>query len=223
MNRLTTILIMLFVIMASVLQAKKVIVKVTCSERDAVIYVNGEQVGTGSARIKIMFGTKALIIAKKIGYANEELILYYDKAHKRPSEKQIYHLTMKKDDAHEASTSTDQVNIDIEIKTSKREEEAWHLISEIVTSNFEFIETSDKTSGYLKTSWALQSFQNRTIRTRLIVKSAGVEPLKYKVKIISEYANKTEVSVKSDEDFKSWERLLKKYVGIIEELQVRLR
>jgi hypothetical protein len=46
--------------------------------------------------------------------------------------------------------------------------------------------------------------------------------LAYKIKLISEVANSEKVSVKSDEMFMDWDRVLRKYREIIREAQTRL-
>ena len=56
----------------------------------------------------------------------------------------------------------------------------------------------------------------------MIVKLASTSPLGYKIKLISEVANSGQVSVKSDELFKDWDRILRKYREIIREAQTRL-
>jgi len=222
MKALFTTLLSVFLLLNTV-EAKFVIIKVNCSETDARIFANGNFVGVGSAEITINYPGKVLVEAKKTGYITTETTIYYDNKHSKPDEKQAYMLTMVVDESWNASTTSDQANRDVEIKTSKTEDEAWRLISEIVTSAFDIIETSDKDAGYMRTSWAVQNFNQNTVRTRVIIKSAGTEPLKYKIKIVSEDSGMPQTSVKDDEKFKTWDRVLKKYSGLIEELQTRLR
>ncbi|MCX6247319.1 MAG: hypothetical protein NTW10_06275, partial [Bacteroidetes bacterium] len=113
-------------------------------------------------------------------------------------------------------------NIDIEIKTNKPEVEAWKLISQIITSYFDVIEVTDRETGYLRTSWVIQTFKQNTIRTRMIVKLGNSDPLAYKVKLISEQSGQPMSSVKSDELFKEWDRVLRKYKEVVNEIQTRL-
>jgi hypothetical protein len=56
----------------------------------------------------------------------------------------------------------------------------------------------------------------------MIVKLGGSDPLSYKVKLISEQSGMPQTSVKSDELFKEWDRVLRKYKEIIGEIQTRL-
>ncbi len=129
---------------------------------------------------------------------------------------------MKKDDAYDATEATDMANIDIEIKTNKPEMEAWKLISQIITSYFDVIEVTDRETGYLRTAWVVQTFKQNTIRTRVIVKLGSSEPLTYKVKLVSEESGQPMTSVKSDELFKEYDRVLRKYKEIINEIETRL-
>lgn len=90
-------------------------------------------------------------------------------------------------------------------------------------SEFDVLEVTDKETGYIRTAWEVQSFNGEsTIRTRVIVKMADSNPLKYMIKIASERADKV-VSVKDDQEFEEWNRILKRYQYIIEEAQARLK
>jgi hypothetical protein len=102
------------------------------------------------------------------------------------------------------------------------EEDAWKLISMIITSYFDVIEVTDRETGYLRTSWVVQSFQQNTIRTRIIVKLGDTDPLTYKIKLVSEESRHPGTSVKSDELYRDWDRVLRKYSGVIDELQSRV-
>ncbi len=130
---------------------------------------------------------------------------------------------MQPDDAYDASVQTDIANIDIEIKTSLEEIQAWKLLSQIITTHFDVIEITDRETGYLRTSWVVQSFMQNTIRTRIIVKLGNSNPLAYKVKLVSEESRVPGTSVKSDELYREWDRVLRKYENIIGEMRARLQ
>jgi hypothetical protein len=70
---------------------------------------------------------------------------------------------------------------------------------------------------------AIAPIMQNTIRTRLIIKESSSEPLVFKVKLISEESNLPLTSVKSDELYKEWDRVLRSYSDIISELQARLK
>lgn len=131
---------------------------------------------------------------------------------------------MKKDDAFESSSKSDQANIDFSIVVNKKIDVSavWKLATQIVTDYFDAIEVSDKETSYLRTSWNIQSFTQNTVRTRFIIKLANSNPLTFKVKLVSESSGETGTSPKADEKFKEWDRVLRKYQNIISDFQTRL-
>jgi hypothetical protein len=194
------------------------VLKITCSEADASIFANGTEIGKGNAEITLPADGAITVKVMKIGFATEERVFY-----KSQNPPKTYHFILFKDDSYDASSSSDIANVDVDIKTSKAETEAWRLLSQIITSYFDVIEVSDKETGYLRTSWELQQFNYNTIRTRIIVKLGNSNPIEYKVKLVSECSDKPGTSVKSDELFKQWDRVLRKYENIIPEIQSRLK
>ena len=94
-------------------------------------------------------------------------------------------------------------------------------MSSIITNTFDVIEVTDKSTGYLRTAWAVKKFGPVTIRTRLVIKMGNENPLSYKVKIISE-RSETATSAREDEKFETWDRLLRTYDNVIPEMQSRL-
>ena len=113
------------------------------------------------------------------------------------------YIELPNDDAYDASIVTDYANKDFEVEVSAgfTEEEAWKIISHIVTGYFDNLEMADRATGYMKTSWQSKSFARETVRTRIIVKQSGFEPLKYKLKIVSENSGSSSESVKNDDKF----------------------
>lgn len=196
-------------------------VEVSCSENDAQIYINGQLQGRGKVVLAMRKNSPLVVQIKKVGFLTDEFTINYGNG---ISPERSYYRILIKDDAFEASSSTDQANIDIDVKTSKTEDKAWKLLSEVITSYFDILEVTDKSTGYIRTSWAVQSFKGSTIRTRVIIKTSSSDnSLKYKIKILSEIADKPNTSVKDDEKFKQWDRVLKKYSDLVPELQIRLK
>jgi hypothetical protein len=62
-----------------------------------------------------------------------------------------------------------------------------------------------------------------TIRTRIIIKETSTEPLVFKIKLVSESSGLPLTSVKSDELYKEWDRVLRSYSDVIGEFQARLK
>jgi len=215
----TLLVVAIMAVSFSAIAGKKV-VHFTVSEPDAKIYVDGKLMGSGQLEITIPAYACVNVKIEKLGYLNG-LIEFCNKSNYTPPPK-TYFYQMEKDDAFDATEATDVANVDIEIKTNKKEDDAWKLLSQIVTTYFDVIEVTDKSTGYLRTAWVVQTFKQKTIRTRIIVKLASSEPLAYKIKLVSEVANAGQTSVKSDELFKEWDRILRKYGEVIHEATSRL-
>ncbi len=198
-------------------------ITVTVSEPDAEIFVNGVKIGNSPSIAKIENKSCAQIEIKKVGFLTEKRTWCIGKAGiPEPNKKEF--ITMKKDEAYDASSKTDKANIDFPIEVSKKlnEDAAWKQVSMIVTNYIDDIAQSNKETGYLMTAWKVQTFPGKTVRTRIIVKLSNSNPLGYKIKIESQYSDEENVSAKSDEKFKEWDRVLKKYDNLISEFQTRL-
>ena len=195
-------------------------VKFSVSEPDAKIFVDGKLMGSGQLTIIVPAYACVTIKVEKTAFLTG-IIEFCNKPDFAPPPKSYYY-QMEKDDAYDASEATDISNIDIEIKTKKSEIDAWKLLSQIITTYFDVIEVTDRETGYLRTSWVVQTFKQKTCRTRMIVKLGQSDPLTYKIKLVSEIAAQPQTSVKSDEFFKEWDRVLRKYKEIIHEIQTRL-
>lgn len=196
-------------------------ISISCSENDAVIYANSKEMGKGSAEVIVPRNGSLIVEVKKPGYLPASTYFYNMK--NQPSPPKTYHFILEKDDSYDASSTSDNANIDFEIKTSKTEDEAWKLLNIIILNYFDNLETQDKSTGYLRTAWIVQSFKQNTVRTKIILKLSSITPLAYKVKLLSECSDKSSTSVKNDEMFKPWDRVLRKYADIISEMQSRLK
>ena len=216
MKKLTgLLLIMVFMVTQSI--AGTAVIKIS-TDADAQIYVNGSLVSSGKAEIKVGKNSKVNVKVKKAGYLSEERNYNNDGVMKLPKGEFI---TLQKDASFESSSTTDLANHDVDIKTDKTEEDAWKKLSSIITNTFDVIEVTDKSTGYLRTAWAVKKFGPVTIRTRLVIKTGNENPLSYKVKIISE-RSETATSAREDEKFETWDRLLRTYDNVIPEMQSRL-
>ena len=197
--------------------------RISASEPDAQILVNGEKVGIGSYTLKLNKKECYNVRAIKPGFLKYETTLCGRKA--GPEAPKVFFFDMKKDDSEIASIQTDQANVDFEIIVNQdlSTDEAWKLVYLIVTDYFDAIEVSDKDTSYLRTAWSVQSFMQNTIRTRLIIKLANSDPLTFKVKLNSEYSGTARTSVKADELFRPWDRVLRKYENVIGDFNTRLQ
>jgi hypothetical protein len=203
----------------SIVGKKKVVIGV--SEVDAEIWVNGRMIAKGNTEIKVDKGACVNISIRKIGYLEEKLEI----CNVRTTiwEKQKY-FEMKRDDSYDASVQTDIANVDIELVVNTMDKDtAWKLINQIVLNYIDVIEMTDKETGYLRTSGSLKTFKQNTIRTRIIVKESSSDPLVFKAKLVSEASGRALTSVKSDELYKVWDRVLRSYSDVISEFQARLK
>ncbi|MCX6256249.1 MAG: hypothetical protein NTV31_17505 [Bacteroidia bacterium] len=197
-------------------------VVVSASESDAKIIVDGQNLGTGTYKVKVPNDACVDVKIQKVGFFNYEQTYCGKKKGGPPPKKQFFE--MKKDDAYEASIKTDQANIDFSIEINKKYDvtDAWKLTSQIVTDYFDAIEVADKETSYLRTAWSVQVYQQNTIRTRMIIKLGNSNPLTYKIKLVSEYSGASGTSVKADEQFREWDRVLRKYQNIVSDFSTRL-
>jgi hypothetical protein len=219
MKKVFLLSVILLTIATSVFAGDKK-VKVTVNEADAKIFVGGKLMGTGEMTVLVPAYECVTVKVEKAGFLTST-VEFCNKPKFTPPPK-TYQFKLERDDAYDASEASDMANIDIEIKTTKSEAEAWKLISQIVTSYFDVIEVTDKETGYLRTSWVTKNFSQNTIRTRIIVKLGSDSPLTYKLKLVSEQSGQPQTSVKNDEMFKEWDRILRKYREVIHEVQSRL-
>jgi len=194
---------------------------VTASESDAEIYSNGQKIGTGSATVLVSKNSSSLVEVKKVGFLTSTQTFYKKKGMAKPP--RTFHFQLVEDDSYTSSELNNLANIDfaVEYKSDLDESEMWRTAVMIVTDFFDVIEVSDKETLYLRTSWQAQSFSANTVRTRVILKSGGDGVIK--IKLISEYSDSAGTSVKSDQSFKEWDRVLRKYNNLIPEFQNRLK
>lgn len=194
--------------------ARTKVVNLTTDE-GASVFLNGKQV---SQPVKIVLkpGEDMYIRIEKTGFITQERTYSY-----RDTQAKKEYIRLEKDDAYENSFVTNLANQDIDIRSTRNEEEAWPLLNRIITGSFDVIAVTDKTTGYICTAWSVKSFKAAVIRTRLVIKTNTSDPLVYKAKLVSEYAPPG-TSANADEAFKKWDRALRSFENVIPELQSRL-
>jgi len=219
MRKAITICVLLLLVSPTIYASKQK-VQFSASEQDANIFVDGKLMGKGNLEILITKDACVKVRVEKTGF----LIYHIEFCNKKKQTKppKSYYMEMHRDDAFDASIQTDIANIDIAINVNRSKDEAWKLVNQIVLSYLDVIEVTDKETGYLRTAWQLKTFKQNTIRTRIIVKEASSNPLAFKIKLISEESRRPLTSVKSDELYREWDRVLRKYKDIIQEMQSRL-
>lgn len=205
----------------SALAGKKKVL-VSCSEPDAAIYSNGIKVGTGQAEIIVLSNACVTINIERSGFLEVEETICNKKGFPKPSKTKYYE--MLPDPAYDASIQTDIANTDIEVELNPNRDniESWKILNQVVTNYFDVIEISDRETGYLRTAWNMQTFPNAAVRTRIIIKIGSLEPLSYKVKLVSEIGE-SGTSVKSDHKFAEWDRVLRTYETVVDQITSRLK
>jgi len=192
---------------------------------EARIFVNNKQAGIGSFTVRINDGTCAQVRVEQAGFLPE--LREYCAQDNAPVPPLDDIVQLQSDESYSASVLSDQanVNITIEVGKTRTEEQAWKLLSSIVLSHFDILENSDRETGYLRTAWVIKNYGSGAvvIRSRIIVKRSSLDPLRYTVKIASERNREPGVSVKDDENFVPWERILNVYKDVISEMQARLQ
>jgi len=203
------------------------LVKITTAPNDASIEIAGKRVGNGSYELKVPKNACVEVRVNKDGYVRY-VKNYCNQANMQEPPVADF-LEMQVDEAYTSSVSSDLANvrITVPVKEGITAEESWKILSSIITGYFDILETVDYNTGYLTTAWQVQNFQSSIIRTRVIVSTGGnTDQIAYAVKLVSQEAfldGQNSVTVKDDEKFEDWARILKKYDGLIQEIQARLQ
>lgn len=193
-------------------------IKFSASETDANIWINGVEATPGNTLIVVAKEECVTVLVKKVGFISVK-IKFCNKKNAADLPKS-YFLEMKEDDSFLASELSQDINRYIKVESSSlTRNDAWKALHKTVLNYFDVIELMDDETGYLYTAWNVKSFTQNTVRTRIIVKEDSQEPLSYKIKLVSEYSGQAQTAVKSDIKFKEWERVLKNYKTVVEDLQ----
>jgi len=196
-------------------------ISIRTTPEDASIKIDGRIMGSGEYKVRVPYNQCVEVIIEKAGYVISKKNYCNEDGVQPPPVSE--HLILKIDEAFTSSVQSDQANLNFTIETSRPEEDAWKILSQITMNYFDNIELADKETGYIRTSWNSKNFLNNTIRTRIIVKQADISPLKYTIKLVSEYSGEAKTSVKEDESFLPWDRILNTYKDVISEYQSRLK
>ena len=193
---------------------------INCSVKDATIYADGQLMGQGSVEVNVKRNTCIILKIERAGFVTQEKRICNTNI---GSMDKSYFIDLIEDEAFNASSQNAMSNTDFEVKTNLEYEAAWGLISQIVMSHNDIVEVLDGKTGYIRTGWNIERYPNATVRTRIIVRQFTSSPIGFKVKIVSEISTDRNASVKNDEMFKEWDRLLRKYENLIPEIQSRLK
>jgi hypothetical protein len=198
-------------------------VTVTTSPQSARIYVDGIQMGTGKVVVKVAKNACVTVEVKMEGFIQETRTYCDRKGITDPPSSDYVQLL--EDESYTSSIESNIANTEVQINVnpSKTKEEAWKEIVSVVLEKFDVLENSDEKSGYLRTSWVGMSFKSNTIRIRFIVKQSSESPLVYRAKFVSEASGKSGTAYNADEQYRPFNRILKKYDGFLDELTTKLK
>jgi hypothetical protein len=198
-------------------------VTVTTSPQTARIYVDGIQMGTGKVVVKVSKNACVTVEVKLEGYI-QETRTYCDKKGITDPPSSDY-IKLQEDESYSSSIESNIANTEVQLNVNptKTKEEAWKEIVSVVLEKFDDLENSDEKTGYLRTSWVGMSFKSNTIRMRFIVKQSSESPLVYRAKFVSEASGKTGTPYNADEQYRPFNRILKKYDGFLDELTTKLK
>jgi PEGA domain len=218
---LTTILIIPGAFFTQAIASDKV--TVTTSPQTARIYVDGVQMGTGKVVVKVSKNACVTVEVKMEGYIPETRT-YCDKKGVADPPSTDY-VQLQEDESYTSSLESNIANTEVQLTVNpgKTKEEAWKEIVDVVLEKFDVLENSDEKTGYLRTSWVGMSFKSNTIRVRFIVKQSSESPLIYRAKFVSEASGKTGTPYNADEQYRPFNRILKKYDGFLDELTTKLK
>lgn len=187
----------------------------------AVFLVDGAEIakGTNRAKFDVHKGKDVKLTIRAEGYHElEKNISFYHT-------ESLYNLTseLKEDEMFTLSIpGADIANKDIiiHVKKNMTREDAIHNLSYYLDELFEGLGLSerDNITGYYSTIWIVNTFGNRSVRTKATLKempTSGDGELKFKLKIRSEFAEKANPT---DQDYKVWNRVLRAFKDVPEKL-----
>jgi hypothetical protein len=197
-------------------------IAITSTPQTAKIFVNDVEIGSGTIQLEVLYNECITVAVKEEGYITETRTYCKKNGQGQPPKSDYFKL--QPDDSYTASIQSDIANNEIvlNIKQGRSKEEAWKIIVASISAKFAILERNDEKAGYLRTSWIGVNFSANTVRTRLIIKRSADEKLSYKVKFVSEYSGKAGTSFSADEEFTAFNRILKKYEGLVEEMTKKL-
>ncbi len=194
---------------------------ITTNSDSHTIFINGQEVGQGSVSgIKIPKNECITVQVSGTGYITE--VKKFCRKKGMPKMQKTEYITLGLDQSFEATFSTDLANNDIIVNPrGENLDEVWITAVRLVVENFDALEVNDSDVNYLRTSWVVDSFREYTVRTRLIARVSNENPIEIRFKIVSERAN-GQASPRDDEKFRSWQRIMRRYQGLIDEIQSRI-
>lgn len=194
--------------------------KITISTipENAEIRIDGAMVGTGSYQVKFDKNTDFyLVTVSAPGYIEKRFRVL------KTNPKASVLFQLPKDEALEASVSSEDgamanTWMDVRCKPGLSYDLIWKRLMSVATSYFDNIQVRDKAAGWIKTNWKTTKFTDQVVRTRLEVRMSFTddERITFKARVVSEIKDS---DCQSENCFKTYDRVLRKYEPMIQELQ----
>jgi hypothetical protein len=192
----------------------------TTNPPDSEIFIGGKKVGSGSIDIKV--NKKECITVQIIREGYLQFSNDYCNQKGMPSIPKREYIQLSIDQSYEASSKSDIANVDVVLRPNRGTvDENWLSSIRTITDYFDALEVSDSDVKYLRTAWIVDTFDGFVVRTRIIYRLTRDNPQEFKLKIVSERAMRN-TSAKQDERFEVWDRVLKKYGTLLEEVSVKV-
>lgn len=195
----------------------------------AKIYVDGSEVGNGTYTLKFNRKTDFYVLKFEApGYITKQVKLFKNNPNKtiayKMAKDEFYLNSVGPNGNANGEEAVDVANkwFDVTAKAGMTEDKIWKRLMSIANKNFENVEIRDKSAGWIRTAWAKTTFESQVVRTRLEIKlnTDDEDEITYRVKIYSEINNDIECT--GEDCYEKSDRVLKKYIDVINELQNKL-
>ena len=226
--------------LADQIRLKTRLVQLNTQPDDASIIIDGKEVGKGSFTLKLPEDKCTDVVIKREQYLPVTRRICNKTDMQVPELALALKLTQDESYSESEGSAKANNNFAIEVSPDLAEKDAWKILNSIVQTYFDEIENIDAATGYMRTNWVGATYnkasqKQTTIRTRLLITTASISPLKYNLKIQSESSTVVDGDITDnsqecnkppltkDNCFSPWPRILRKYNELISEVQRRLQ
>lgn len=193
------------------------IINVLVDAPSAEFYADGLLVAKGknSAAIPLKKGKQTELIVRAEGFLEYSQYISFSESASSLNLTQ----RLSEDKAYTASQpGADVANKRMEFMVKKKmsRENAIQRMKYYISELFETLEINDNVSGWYRTAWNVEEYPDKFIRSRVEIKEIpdnGDGQLKFKFLLQSQVAPKK--NYLRDEDYKDWDRVLKKYAKLV--------
>ncbi len=189
----------------------------------AKVFLNGSEVGTGSYMVNFRSSDDFVMLKFEApGYIERTVKLFKDNPQRTVSYK------LYEDEAFlnsvGGSDGIDLANKSFTIICNPDMDKGviWKRLMSIAINNFENVDVRDEAAGWIRTGWYQTTFLYQVVRTRLEIRQqfTGEGETAYRIIISSEIADRE--GYISDQSFIEYPRVLKKFEGVLSELQTSI-